>query len=92
MSLSVDLNISQQTAERIKNTFELGKITDFEDNTKEISNISNGLLEEDEIYILSSWNSNTHFKYVGLNRIEVINHYGDSLEEGKEYMIIYPKY
>lgn len=91
MSVNVELGLDKMSAERVKKTFQLGEITTLSDVTH-IVGLSDGLLEEGEQYILTSWNSNTYFNYQGFNNIKVTDHYGADLEEGKEYIIIYPRY
>lgn len=47
---------------------------------------------DDEIYVLTSWNSNHYIKSKGAKEFEVIESYGEKLRTGKNYLIIAPCY
>lgn len=49
-------------------------------------------LEPEATYIITSWNSNTICKAIGNKSFEVIEHYGEQLQIGKDYMLILPCY
>ena len=49
-------------------------------------------LEADQLYIISAWNSNTHIRGLGGDDYEILNQYGTILEDGREYLLVCPKY
>lgn len=49
-------------------------------------------LQEDKLYIVSAWDTNCYLTGKGGYDYEIFEHYGAKLKEGKEYLLIYPKY
>jgi hypothetical protein len=68
---------------------------DYEHNHEHNQYITNSLpidLEEGQIYIITSWNSNAICKAVGPKSFEIIESYGEEFKIGKDYLIILPTY